>query len=205
MPDQQIEQDNKSDNILDYKDEVSQFWINIHKVWRKIIVAPIISQADKTVWQNDDQKYRRARSLLLDADVLLIALTLTNEKNEHGQKKRFSARQLSYLIAEDETSQALDKARKRLNRILNMMDKYGLIQAATADDNRGSTFRYEIIGSKKLDELFEWCLQLEEFPRDAPPCLQQRESSEEEEAVHAVSGTQKNKVAQLDRAGSSQH
>ena len=129
--------------------EVVSNWLKVNRTWRKVVGAPTIKRAEKDQRLGDDEACRRKRQHLLDADVLTIALLLYRA----GKDKSFSAKELTDEIAEDNSILTMDRARKRVSRILRVMEAYGLVTMGKTDEGR---IKYEIRGTPELAELLTW-------------------------------------------------
>ena len=155
--------DDRNTELLDY-------WLTLSRFWRTIVVAPIIQMAEEAEWPDDSKACRRWRSLLLNPDVMVVALRLY--RAEKG--RIFSARELSCLIAEEDTniaeghtSLARDKARKRINRVVKVLKAYQLIESERFQ--RGRIVHYEISATDKLHLLVEWLMgKFPPAPRSLP-------------------------------------
>lgn len=141
--------------------EILDYWLQVSRTWRRVVGAPLILRAEKERWPGDSEECRRKRKHLLDWDVLRIALLLY----QAGKNRRFSARDLTLEIAEDDSALTMDRARKRVNRIVRVMEAYRL---ATVRKPAAGRIQYEISGTDELAELLEWFT--EDFPT-APPSL----------------------------------
>lgn len=139
--------------------EFVHYWLAVSVFWREAQHAPTVMAAEEKQWADDEEARMRARRILLEADVAMVALQLAAEPD-----KPLSVGRLSRLIAEDRTQSAIDRARKRVvNRIVETMEQYRLIHVETIRGTR--TTQYEITPTGELLSLFQWLRP--RFP--APP------------------------------------
>ena len=146
--------------------EILDYWLQVSRTWRRVIGAPLILRAEREKWPGDSEECRRKRKHLLDWDVLRIALLLY----QAGKNRCFSARELTSEIAEDDSNLTMDRARKRVNRIVRVMEAYRLL---TVKKSAAGRVQYQISGTDELAELLEWFTK--DFPT-APPSLVPGES-----------------------------
>jgi hypothetical protein len=110
----------------------------------------MVQAAEQAQWPDDRKARHRARKILLEADVALVALQLADAPD-----KPLTVAALGRFIAEDGTPHARDRARKRVvNRIVETMEQYRLIRVSKIQVRR--TMHYQLFATDELLALFRW-------------------------------------------------